>query len=186
MSQVGVEYLLARGAVRGVRSSRRSCFRESGEPGIVLRIPCGWLYCTQGHTFRYDPGLLRTIRSRTGQHSMQLVLCAGIVRNKSRDSRSKGSFGTIFYLKKPSVFRGSLIFRSCAAGQAQEECLSYLILFGEPSLRKALIQFPEHYHEERNHQGKNNVLLFPAPARLEPSRRRGIRCRERPGGLLRC
>ena len=39
--------------------------------------------------------------------------------------------------------------------------------------------------QERNHQCKNNVLLFPAPARLEHGRRRGIRCRERLGGLLR-
>ena len=67
----------------------------------------------------------------------------------------------------------------------KEECLSHLILFGERSLRKALSQFQEHYHAERNHQGKNNVLLFPAPAPLEPGRRRGIRCRERLGGLLR-
>ena len=65
------------------------------------------------------------------------------------------------------------------------QCLSHLILFGERSLRKALIQFQEPYHEERSHQGKNNVLLFPAPARLEAGRRRGIRCRERLGGLLR-
>jgi hypothetical protein len=28
----------------------------------------------------------------------------------------------------------------------KEECLSHLILFGERSLRKALIQFQEHYH----------------------------------------
>jgi len=67
----------------------------------------------------------------------------------------------------------------------KEECLSHLLLFGERSLRKALTQFQEHYHEERNHQGKNNVLLFPTAARLEPGRRRGIRCRERLGGLLR-
>ena len=67
----------------------------------------------------------------------------------------------------------------------KEECLSHLILFGERSLRKALIQFQEHYHEERNHQGKSNLLLFPAPAPLEPGERRGIRCRERLGGLLR-
>ena len=66
----------------------------------------------------------------------------------------------------------------------KEECLFHLILFGERSLRKALM-FQEHYHEERNHQGKSNVLLFPAPAPLEPGRRRGIRCRERLGGLLR-
>jgi hypothetical protein len=67
----------------------------------------------------------------------------------------------------------------------KEECLSHLILFGERSLRKALTQVQEHYHEERNHQGKNNVFLFPAPGRLEPGWRRGIRCRERLGGLLR-
>jgi hypothetical protein len=66
----------------------------------------------------------------------------------------------------------------------KEECLSHLILIGEASLRKALTQFQEHYHEERNHRGKGNVLLFPAPAPLEPGRR-GIRCRERLGGLLR-
>jgi len=46
----------------------------------------------------------------------------------------------------------------------KEKCLSLLILFGERSLRKALTQFQEHYHEERNHQGKSNVLLFPAPS----------------------
>jgi hypothetical protein len=68
----------------------------------------------------------------------------------------------------------------------KEECLSHLILIGEASLRKALTQFQEHYHEERNHQGKGKVLLFPARAPLEPGRRRGIRCRERLGGLLRC
>jgi transposase InsO family protein len=67
----------------------------------------------------------------------------------------------------------------------KEECLSHLILFGERSLRRALIQFQEHYHQERNHQGKSNVLLFPAAAPLEPGGRRGIRCRERLGGLLR-
>jgi hypothetical protein len=50
----------------------------------------------------------------------------------------------------------------------KEECLSHLILFGERSLRKALIQFQEHYHAERNHQGKSNVLLFPALLGLSP------------------
>ena len=44
----------------------------------------------------------------------------------------------------------------------KEECLSRLILFGEASLRHALTQYMEHFHHERNHQGKGNVLLFPA------------------------
>src|SRR5881296_3445597 len=44
----------------------------------------------------------------------------------------------------------------------KEECLTRLILFGEASLRHALTQYVEHFHHERNHQGKGNVLLFPA------------------------
>ena len=43
----------------------------------------------------------------------------------------------------------------------KEECLSRLILFGEASLKRALGEFVAHYHAERNHQGKGNVLLFP-------------------------
>src|SRR5262249_7926052 len=41
----------------------------------------------------------------------------------------------------------------------KEECLSRVILFGEASLRHVLTQYIEHYHHERNHQGKGNVLL---------------------------
>src|SRR5918993_4963885 len=45
----------------------------------------------------------------------------------------------------------------------KEECLSKLILFGESSLKRALTEFVEHFHIERNHQGKDNLLLFPQP-----------------------
>lgn len=67
----------------------------------------------------------------------------------------------------------------------KEEYWSRLILIGENSLRRALTQYIEHYHRERNHQGKDNELLFPLPR--GPARRRpqgAIRCRERLGGLL--
>jgi putative transposase len=66
----------------------------------------------------------------------------------------------------------------------KEECLSKLILFGERSLRRALNEFVEHYHAERNHQGKGNVLLFPRNThiRREPQ---FVQCRQRLGGLLR-
>jgi putative transposase len=63
----------------------------------------------------------------------------------------------------------------------KQKCLSKLILFGEGSLRRALAEFLEHYHAERNHQDKDNVLLFPAndaPHAATP------RCRQRLGGLL--
>ena len=64
------------------------------------------------------------------------------------------------------------------------ECLSKLILFGEPSLRHALTHFTEHYHAERNHQGKDNLLLFPSHNDGRIRRGRTVGCRERLGGLL--
>ena len=66
----------------------------------------------------------------------------------------------------------------------KNECLSKLILFSEPSLRRAVTQFIQHYHLERPHQGKANQLLFPAPVSplARPAGR--IRCHERLGGLL--
>jgi transposase InsO family protein len=65
----------------------------------------------------------------------------------------------------------------------KDEPLSRLILFGERSLRYTLNEDVTHYHRERPHQGKDNVVLMPSP----PSRaeRQGpIRCHERLGGLL--
>ena len=65
----------------------------------------------------------------------------------------------------------------------REECLSKLILFGERSLRRAMREYVAHYHAERNHQGKSNVLLFPHV--METRCAGTMECRERLGGLLR-
>ena len=46
-----------------------------------------------------------------------------------------------------------------------QQRLSKLILFGEKSLRHALREYVVYYHHERNHQGKENLLLFPVLAR---------------------
>jgi putative transposase len=66
----------------------------------------------------------------------------------------------------------------------REECLSKLILFGERSLRRALQHYVAHYHEERNHQGKENLILFPLKREGARDRKAAVRCRERLGGLL--
>ena len=66
----------------------------------------------------------------------------------------------------------------------KHECLSKLILFGELSLRRAVTEFLTHYHFERNHQGKENLLLFPAPAWPPPHPNPVITRRARLGGLL--
>jgi hypothetical protein len=63
----------------------------------------------------------------------------------------------------------------------KEECLAKLILLGEASLRRALQQYTVHYHQESNHQGRGNRILF--PLQTEVRRDAGaVRCRERLGG----
>ena len=62
--------------------------------------------------------------------------------------------------------------------------MSRLILFGEASLRRALHEYNARYHGERNHQGKNNVLLFPSAPAREAGIDAKVACGERLGGLL--
>src|SRR5262245_47123574 len=66
----------------------------------------------------------------------------------------------------------------------KEECLSKLILFGERALQRAVTEFVEHFHAERPHQGKGNVLLFPMQDQPQTGDGR-VLCKERLGGLLR-
>ena len=66
----------------------------------------------------------------------------------------------------------------------KQECLSKLILFGEGSLRRALAEFVEHYHAERNHQGRGNVLLLPSKDAPQATFGSTLRRRQRLGGLL--
>jgi putative transposase len=65
----------------------------------------------------------------------------------------------------------------------KQECLSKLILFSETSLTRVLAEYLAHYHTERNHQGKRNLLLFPAPVDTSPPGK-PILCKQRLGGLL--
>jgi putative transposase len=65
----------------------------------------------------------------------------------------------------------------------KDEALSRMMLFGESSLRHVLKEYVDHYHQERNQQGKGNVLLFPSPC-LEGAHDGPMQCRERLGGLL--
>ena len=64
------------------------------------------------------------------------------------------------------------------------EVLSKMILFGEGSLRHCLGNYLSHYHSERNHQGKQNVILFPAAVDRIGEPTGEIHTRERLGGLL--
>ena len=63
-----------------------------------------------------------------------------------------------------------------------EPCLDRMILFGEGSLRKAIHEFIEHYHHERNHQGLGNRLTIQEP--LVADSAAAVQSRSRLGGML--
>lgn len=62
----------------------------------------------------------------------------------------------------------------------KEECLNRIIPLGERHFRRAVREYVEHYHLERNHQGLGNALIAGAPASIGGA----IRRRRRMGGLL--
>jgi transposase InsO family protein len=64
----------------------------------------------------------------------------------------------------------------------KEECLNRMIFIGPASLRRAVSDFMEHYHVERNHQGLDNKLIrgIPSVAANEGA----IHRRPRLGGML--
>ena len=64
----------------------------------------------------------------------------------------------------------------------KESCVERFVLIGEGSLRRAVREFVDHYHHERNHQGLNNQLLYPSPAPVQADG--PVHCRTRLGGML--
>ena len=64
----------------------------------------------------------------------------------------------------------------------KSECLSRIIFFGRRSLEKAVREYVQHYHGERNHQGLGNELIEPNGDAGSVAGK--IECRERLGGLL--
>ena len=62
----------------------------------------------------------------------------------------------------------------------KKECLDHFIFLGARSLRKAVYEYVEHYHHERNHQGLNNRIPMPHGSQIMGP----IAKSERLGGLL--
>jgi putative transposase len=64
----------------------------------------------------------------------------------------------------------------------KSECLAKIIPLGERHLRKAVEEYTEHYHFERNHQGLDNELIEKSIDR--PCVEGAVDRRERLGGIL--
>jgi putative transposase len=145
--------------------------------------------CVAGVTRHPDQEWMEQMaRNVTMEESGFLANCRYLLHD--RDSKYCSSFrqvieaGSVKTLALPARSPNLNAYAERWVRSVKEECLSKLILFGERSLRRALHHYELHYHQERNHQGNDNVLLFPSPTRRLREKQGKVHCRERLGGLL--
>ena len=121
--------------------------------GITRHPTQEWMEQVARNLTDFESGSLRN--HRYVLHDRDTKFCASF-RSILRD-------GGVHPLRLPARSPNLNAFAERWVRSVKQECLSKLILLGESSLRRALAQYVTHYHEERNHQRKNNLLLFPAP-----------------------
>jgi hypothetical protein len=141
--------------------------------GITRHPTEEWMTQMARNAVDEEWGYLR--RHRYVLHDRDTKFCA--------DFRKTLATGGVKCLRLPPRSPNLNAFAERWVRSVKSECLSHFILFGEGSLRRAIKNFCEHYHGERNHQGKANKLLFPDSAAPKCSRGE-VRCQERLGGLL--
>ena len=69
-------------------------------------------------------------------------------------------------------------------GSCRHDLLDHVIILNEWHLKRLMFAYLLYYHEERNHQGKQNTILFPVRKGRARKKKGAIHCRERLGGLL--
>ena len=142
--------------------------------GITRHPTEEWMEQVAHNLADVDSGAL--LEQRYLLHDGDAKFCTGF--------RSLLSDGGVEPLRLPPRSPNLNAFAERWVRSVNQECLSKLILFGDNSLRRALTQYLAHFHCERNHQGKGNILLFPEPT---DKGRTGdhVECRCRLGGMLR-
>jgi hypothetical protein len=134
-----------------------------------------------------EPWMKQIARNVTMEECGVLRDCSYLLHD--RDTKYTQSFraiiasGRVEPLALPARSPNLNAFAERWVRSVKEERSSKVVLFGERSLRRALSEYVEHFHAERNHQGKGNVLLFPGDTHVR--REAPVQCRERLGGLLR-
>ena len=122
--------------------------------------------------------MLQMGRNATDESSGFLKECRYVLHD--RDTKFSASFrqtltaAGVEPLKLPPRSPNLNAFAERWVRSVKQECLSKLILFGEGSLKRALTEFGQHYHAERPHQGKDNVVLFPTGDETKHLQRTGL------------
>ena len=123
----------------------------------------------------------RTLTETDGLLSAHRVLICDRDRKWSEDVRQLLDDAGVHVVRTPFQAPNANAYAERFVRSIKHECLNRMVPFGERHFRRALKEFVDHYHRERNHQGLENRLIDGGAAR----RREGtIRRRPRLGGLL--
>jgi transposase InsO family protein len=112
--------------------------------------------------------------------SVPQVLICDRDRKWSRDMRRRLRDAGVRVVLIPERAPNANAYAERFVRSIKEECLDRLIPIGERHFRRAVAEYVEHYHRERNHQGLGNALIVGATA----SGTARICRRPRLGGLL--
>ena len=116
--------------------------------GKLYRIPCQ-IFPVSGHRFKY-----LVVLNPPNHITINLVKSARLHNIHLARSSSKAEEWKQGYPHEASPAHLERFMRSL-----KSECLNRMIFFGEASLRRALKEFGQHFHHERNHQGLDNRIV---------------------------
>jgi putative transposase len=122
------------------------------------------------------------------QHVDDQDLKVGVV-TRDRDRNYHEAFDELFVERGAEVM--TLSYRSPNLNAYVErfvqtikkECLDHFLVFGEKHFDYLVMEYVEHYHTERPHQGLGNILIATSPPGLD-SQHRDVGLKTRLGGLL--
>jgi transposase InsO family protein len=124
--------------------------------------------------------IVRTM-AEAGVAGVPQVLICDRDRKWSRDVRRRLRDAGIRVVLIPERAPNANAYAERFMRSIKEECLDRLIPIGEQHFRRAMAEYLEHYHGERNHQGLGNRLIAGPPVIDRTSR---VRRHSRLGGLL--
>jgi len=122
----------------------------------------------------------RTLTATDGLLSDHRVLICDRDRKWSREVRRELDDAGVHVALTPFQAPNANAHAERFVRSIKYECLDRMVPLGEGQFRRALKEFVDHYHRERNHQGLENRLIEER-APFRPGR---IRRRPRLGGLL--
>ncbi|MET0165542.1 MAG: integrase core domain-containing protein [Vicinamibacterales bacterium] len=105
------------------------------------------------------PGIMRHISALIVQMAQEnpgrgYTRIQGALANLSQDSGAN-------VIRLPPMSPNLNAYAERFVRSIKDECLDRMILIGQGSLRRAVAEYMEHYHLERNHQGLVNRLIVP-------------------------